>query len=110
MLVSASPMEDWRTRLIQAVDADGRSDRAISEAAGLGVNFVNELRRGEKEPGVNKVLKLAGTLRLSLGFVFNGAEISARDEADLKLFLSLSPASRQAILDLARQLIATERA
>lgn len=102
-------MEDWRARLIQAVDADGRSDRAISEASGLGVNFVNELRKGGKEPGVNKVLKLAGTLQLSLGFVFNGAEISARDEADLKLFLSLSPASRQAILDLARQLIADER-
>lgn len=103
-------MEEWRTRLIQAVDADGRSDRAISEASGLGVNFVNELRRGEKEPGVNKVLKLAGTLHLSLGYVFNGSEISARDEADLKLFLSLSPDSRQAILDLARQLVSAERA
>ena len=109
MLLIACGMEEWRTRLIQAVDADERSDRAISEAAGLGVNFVNELRRGEKEPGINKVLKLAQTLNLSLGFVFNGAEISARDEADLKVFLSLSPDNRQSILGLARQLVAAER-
>lgn len=110
MLVIAWGMEDWRTRLIQAVDADGRSDRAISEAAGLGVNFVNELRRGEKEPGVNKVIKLAATLNLSLGFVFNGSELSARDEADLTVFLSLSPENRLAILNLARQIVAAERA
>jgi transcriptional regulator with XRE-family HTH domain len=110
MLIIAWDMEDWRTRLIQAVDADGRSDRAISEASGLGVNFVNELRKGEKEPGVNKVIKLAATLNLSLGFVFNGAEISARDEADLKVFLSLSPENRQSILSLARQLVTAERA
>ena len=103
-------MEDWRTRLIQAVDADGRSDRAISEAAGLGVNFVNELRKGEKEPGVNKVLRLADTLQLSLGYVFSGTEISAHDEADLQVFLALSSENRQSILNLARQIIAAERA
>jgi transcriptional regulator with XRE-family HTH domain len=103
-------MEDWRTRLMKAVDADGRSDRAISEAAGLGVNFVNELRKGDKEPGVNKVLKLAKTLQLSLGYIFSGTEISAHDEADLQIFLSLSSENRQAILTLARQLRAAERA
>lgn len=103
-------MEEWRTRLIQAVDADGRSDRAISEASGLGVNFVNELRKGEKEPGVNKVIRLAETLSLSLGFVFSGADVSAQEEADLKTFLALSPGNRAAILTLARQITASERA
>lgn len=103
-------MEDWRNRLLTAVDDDGRSDRAISLAAGLGPNFVNELRNSEKEPGVNKVTRLARTLNLSLGYVFSGMEISAVNEADLKVFLSLSPENRQAILTLARQIAATERA
>lgn len=103
-------MEDWRTRLLRAVDADGRSDRAISVAAKLGVNFVNELRNRDKEAGVGKVISLAETLGLSLGYVFSGVEISARDEADLGLFLSLPPEQRQTILELARQIVATERA
>lgn len=110
MLVIEWLMEEWRGRLLDAVKADGRSDRAISLTAGLGPNFVNELRNQTKEPGVNKVVRLAHTLGLSLSFVFSGADLSAQVEADLALFLSLSPASRKAILDLAQQLITDERA
>lgn len=102
-------MEDWRSRLLQAVDVDGRSDRAISVAAKLGVNFVNELRNSDKEAGVGKVMKLAETLGVSLGYVFSGVELSAHDEGDLALFLALDPAKRRAILDLARQIVADER-
>lgn len=97
-------MDDWRSRLLEAVDKDDRSDRAISLSAKLGPNFVNELRNGEKEPGVNKVIKLAELLGLSLAFVFSGADVSAQEEADLRLFLSLSSASRQAMLHFARQI------
>jgi hypothetical protein len=61
-------MEDnWKTRLLRAVDEDPRSDRAISLAVGLGVNTV-------KSPSIDKVLKLAEELGLSLGYVFWGAE------------------------------------
>lgn len=102
-------MEEWRARLIKAVDDDGRSDRAISVAAKLGPNFVNELRNSDKEPGINKVAQLARALNLSLGYVLNGTEISAVAEDDLRLFLSLPPESRQAILLLARQIASSER-
>lgn len=102
-------MEPWRERILKAVEADPRSDRAISVAAGLGVNFVNELRNSEKEPGVNKVLRLASTLGLSLGYVFNGAEISDVQESDLQVYLSLSPDSRAQILSLAEKIAASER-
>jgi transcriptional regulator with XRE-family HTH domain len=68
-------MEDnWKTRLLRAVDEDPRSDRAISLAVGLGVNTVNELRNTDKSPSIDKVLKLAEELGLSLGYVFWGAE------------------------------------
>lgn len=110
MLVIPVTMEDWRKRLLAAVDADERSDRALSVAAGLGVNFVNELRTSSKASRVDKVLALAKTLNLSLGHVFSGFDLSAEDEADLSLFLSLSPESRKAILVLAQQIVAGERA
>ncbi len=66
--------ENWKTRLLKAVDEDPRSDRAISLAVGLGVNTVNELRNTDKSPSIDKVLKLAEELGLSLGYVFWGAE------------------------------------
>lgn len=103
-------MEEWRQRLIDALEADPRSDRAISRAANLGVNFANELRNSEKEPGINKVIRLADALNLSLAYVFNGSDISAEDERDLRAFLRLPPEKRQAILVLARQLAADEPA
>lgn len=97
-------MTDWRTRLLEAVDKDGRSDRAISLAAKVGPNFVNELRNTPKEPSVQKVALVAGELGLSLSYLFSGIQLSAEDEEAVQVFLSLSPESRQNLLGIARQL------
>lgn len=110
ILLVSSAMDDWRSRLIAAADKDPRSDRAISLAAKLGPNFVNELRNGAKQSTVVKVLALARELNLSAGHVFSGSPLTADDEADLQVFLSLSPESRQAILALARRIKAGEPA
>lgn len=67
-------VENWKSRLLKAVDEDPRSDRAISLAVGLGVNTVNELRNTDKSPSIEKVLKLAEELGLNLGYVFWGGE------------------------------------
>lgn len=64
--------ENWKTRLLKAVDEDPRSDRAISLATGLGVNTVNELRNTDKLPSIDKVLKLSEELELSLSYLFWG--------------------------------------
>ncbi len=97
-------MVNWRTRLLEAVDNDGRSDRAISKAAGLGPNFVNELRRGQKSPSVDNVIALIRQLGLSETYVFSGFELSGEDEELMRVFLALSPSNREALLVLARQL------
>lgn len=97
-------MTSWRTRLIEAIDADGRSDRAISLAAKLGPNFVNELRNQNKEASVSKVLALAEQVHVSAGFLFTGLAFSTQDEEVLRAFLALGPEQRQALLTLARQL------
>lgn len=95
-------MPGWRERLLAAVDADGRSDRAISLAAKLGPNFVNELRNAQKEPGVKKVLQLANELNVSLSLLFLGSETTPEDEEFLALFRSASDAEREGLLALLR--------
>ena len=84
--------ENWKTRLLQAIDNDGRSDRAISTAANLGVNFVNEFRNKAKEPSVEKILKLAAELKLSVTYLFLGRDLS-KDDEDLLLVLQSLPVS-----------------
>ncbi|WP_273773185.1 helix-turn-helix transcriptional regulator [Brucella intermedia] len=64
--------ENWKTRLLKAVDEDPRSDRAISLATNMGVNTVNELRNTDKSPSIDKVLKLSEVLNLDLGYLFWG--------------------------------------
>ena len=83
--------ENWKTRILQAVDNDGRSDRAISLAADLGVNFVNELRNTPKDPSIEKVLKLAAELQLSMAYLFLGRDLS-KDDEDLFSVLQALPA------------------
>ncbi|TWH01419.1 hypothetical protein L614_002400000250 [Ochrobactrum sp. J50] len=64
--------ENWKTRLLKAVDEDPRSDRAISLATNMGVNTVNELRNTNKSPSIDKVLKLSEVLNIDLGYLFWG--------------------------------------
>ena len=66
--------QNCKSRILQAVDDDPRSDRAISFAVELGVNTINELRNTDKSPNIDKVLKLAEELGLSLGYVFWGTD------------------------------------
>lgn len=95
-------MDGWRERLLAAVDADPRSDRAISLKAGLGPNFLNNLRNNETEPGIKKVLKLAQELNVSLAALFLGQETTPEDEEFLTLLQSASSAERDGLLTLLR--------
>lgn len=93
----------WRNRLIDAINADGRSDRAISLAAGLGPNFVNELRNQTKEPGVEKIMKLADELNVSLTYLFMGSDVTAEDEAFLRLYRQYSDEERAGLLAILKK-------
>jgi len=100
----AGVMDNWRDRVLRAVGEDGRSDRAISLAARLGENFVNELRNTDKSPSVDKLLQLAAELKLSATYMFTGVHGDLIDEQLLALFPSLSEKNRERLLDLAREL------
>lgn len=94
--------EEWRKRLLAAIDATGRSDRQISLAARLGVNAVNELRTTPKTPSVDKVIKIADAVGVSLSYVFLGLETTQETEQFLKLLASAPASKRQAVQELLR--------
>lgn len=91
---------DWKRRLLEAIDRDPRKDRAISLAAKLGPNFVGQLRNSNKEPGIEKVLKLAAEVNLSLSELFLGKVISREDEEFLCLLLQAHPELQRSVLTI----------
>ncbi|WP_247996643.1 MULTISPECIES: helix-turn-helix domain-containing protein [Brucella] len=86
--------ENWKSRLLKAVDEDPRSDRAISLATGLGVNTVNELRNTDKSPSIEKVMTLCDELGISLAYLFWGSEENKAPistENEIRSFVSRIP-------------------
>ena len=77
--------DGWKERLLKAIDEDGRSDRAISLAAGLGPNFISQMRgtkaAGPKKPNIEYVRKLVAELGKDLSSIIGQTE----DDADRRL-------------------------
>lgn len=96
--------DDWLGRIGGAIERDGRSKRAISKAAGLGVNFVTELLKGEKTPGIDSIARLCAELNVSLPWVLTGVDMTPDAVEMLSILSRLSSDQQSAILELARQL------
>lgn len=95
--------EDWFPRLLAAIDSDGRSKRAISMAAGLGPNFVQQMSKDGKVPGADKLLAILNALGTARTFyVLTGIEMRAEDEEMFREFLSLPVEMREKLLGFAR--------
>lgn len=94
--------DGWIDRLWQAIDHDGRSARAISLAAGLGVNYLNQTRSRGTHPVTDKLASILDVLGPEAAiYVMTGLEMSAEDQAFLRLLASYDKEQKQA----ARQLI-----
>ena len=107
MVTVTAMNQDWRTRLLDAIDRDPRSDRRISHAAGLGVNAVNELRNTEKQPGIDRVLKIAREVGISQAHLFWGVEIDSEVEEIVAQLVKLPPKGREAFLNFLRAMPST---
>lgn len=92
--------ENWKTRIIAAIDADARSDRAISLSAQLGENFVNQLRNTNRSPSIENLEKLIDVLNLSHSYVFLGYDISSLSEDLLTALHCMPNDSKEALLKL----------
>lgn len=99
----------WLSRIGGAIERDGRSKRAISMAAGLGVNFVSDLLKGEKTPGIDSLRRLCVELKVSLPWVLTGVDMTPDAQEMLAILSQLSPEHQVMILDLARGLKAASQ-
>lgn len=97
-------MDGWLDRLQVAVDADERSARAISLAAGLGPNYLSELLSTKKEPGIEKFLRLCRELHVSASYVLTGTAVSQDAEEMLGILAALPGEEQETLFRLARQL------
>lgn len=101
--------DDWRSRLMEAVQRDGRSMRAISIAAGHGPNYLQQVLRDQKDPGFGRVARILDVMGTStMLYVISGTEITDEDAEMLRIVLSLPPTVRSEARDLFRAIQARE--
>jgi transcriptional regulator with XRE-family HTH domain len=93
--------QTWRDRLEEVLTERGLSMRSVSLRAGLGENYLVGVLRENKDPSIERLIKVADTLGVSLSWLLYGAVIGPEEERLLRLFAKLQPKRRQAILDLA---------
>lgn len=96
---------EWISRLSEAIRRDPRSNREISQAAGLGVNYVQQFLKDGKEPGADKLARLLDVLgQRSALYVLAGVDASEADIEFLKISSSLPEDIRSEALSLFRAL------
>jgi transcriptional regulator with XRE-family HTH domain len=99
----------WRERLIEAIEADGRSPRAISLAANLGPNYLAQMIERGTAPSTPALVSLCEVLNVSLTYIFTGAAMSPDQEELLRLSAELPEKQKDLLIEMARQLKAPEQ-
>ena len=99
----------WRDRLMKSIEADGRSPRAISLAAKLGPNYLTQMIERGTAPSTPALVSLCDVLGLSLTYVFTGANMTPDQEELLRLSAEMQDHQKDLLVEMARQLRASER-
>jgi transcriptional regulator with XRE-family HTH domain len=87
--------DTWLDRLHEAIEKDGRSLRAISSAAGYGPNFVQQLLKYEKEPGIDKLARVLDVLgREAALYVLAGIRMTDEDQEFLEIITGLEGSAK----------------
>jgi hypothetical protein len=81
---------EWRSRLIEAVTASGKSKRAISLEIGRSHGYVHSILVDGKEPSFSALVAAAAACNVSISWLLSEVEMSADSEALLRLYSSLS--------------------
>lgn len=95
-------MEDgWAERLRAEIERDGRSLRLISQTAGLGPNYVQQMLKDEKEPGADKLARLLDVLGgESALYILTGVRASSDDLAFLRAVERMTPETKRKAREL----------
>ena len=97
MLMAAT----WRDRLREAFERSGLSAREVSIRAGQSPNYLPSILKAGQSPSIDKFIRLADVLNVSITWLVLGTELGPEQERFLRAYSKLSPKQRQAILDLA---------
>lgn len=96
---------DWLDRLIQAIEADGRKPNRLSEDAGLGRNYVQQLLNRRSAPHSKELAKLLDALGEEAAlFVHTGHRLTAVDWEFLRASSGMDEDTRKDALRLLRRL------
>lgn len=103
--------EGWHSRLIRAIELDGRSLREISLEAGLGPNYIQQMVKYDKEPGTAKFVRILEVLGSAASlYVTLGIENSDEMVLALAAASSLRQPQRDALTHFLESLAAEEPA
>jgi transcriptional regulator with XRE-family HTH domain len=91
----------WRDRLRQAIEASGKSMRAVSLESGASPGYLFDILDNGREPSISKLMAMAETLGVSATWLLLGTEMGPQEEELVRLYAKLPDAQRRAILDLA---------
>ncbi len=94
--------DTWRTRLKAGIEAQWKSQREVSLAAGMGSGYVNSLFNEDKDPTVDHLLKVCEAAGLSLYYVLYGVDIDREAEEIIRLLKSSSEGKRAGVLQILR--------
>jgi ribonucleoside-diphosphate reductase alpha chain len=94
---------DWRARIESAIKADGRSLREISLAADVSHGYLHGILRDNKEPTLDRFLRICAAMHVSAVYVLTGLEMNQETEAIVRQLQADAKARKAifAILDLA---------
>ncbi|AGT09978.1 hypothetical protein [Paracoccus aminophilus] len=97
--------DGWISRLKAAIDDDGRSLRAISTAAGLGPNYLEQTFNRGSSPVQQKLAAILDELGQDAAvFVYTGVRANAQTIEYLNLLAEAPEDLRQSTLDLLAKL------
>lgn len=100
----------WAERLKIAIDADGRSRRAISLAAGLGPNYIEQTFSRGSSPVQDKLAAILDQLGPEAAlYVYTGVQANAQTIEFLNHLSNAPESLRKSALDLLERLAADHR-
>lgn len=95
-------MSDWKTRLAAGIKANGKSQREVSLAAGMGPGYVHSLIKENKDPTVDHLLRVCEAAGVSLYYVLYGVQVGRDTEEIIQLLEASSKAKREGMLQVLR--------
>lgn len=100
---------NWFDRLVEAIKADGRDMRTISLAAKCGPNYVQQMIKENKHPGVDRFIRIVNVLGATSAFqILTGQALSDADLEFLSTASKLDEDTKKKAVSLFRSILETQ--